>query len=105
MMRAFPEVLIRPPKLLDQYRIRCSNVSTLYTFVRGNRSFVLKRLRCVCIIFRRMKVIPGYGHAVLRKTDPRYMAQRKFALQHLPDDDLFKIVSTIYEVRVYRMER
>jgi len=25
------------------------------------------------------RVVPGYGHAVLRKTDPRYMAQRKFA--------------------------
>ena len=24
------------------------------------------------------QVIPGYGHAVLRKTDPRYMAQREF---------------------------
>jgi citrate synthase len=44
------------------------------------------------------KVIPGYGHAVLRKTDPRYSAQRDFALKHLPDDELFKIVSTIYEV-------
>lgn len=44
-------------------------------------------------------MIPGYGHAVLRKTDPRYMAQRNFALKHLPDDELFKIVSTIYEVR------
>ena len=22
------------------------------------------------------RVVPGYGHAVLRKTDPRYMAQR-----------------------------
>ncbi|CAM9388384.1 unnamed protein product [Phaeothamnion confervicola] len=44
------------------------------------------------------KVIPGYGHAVLRKTDPRYTAQREFALKHLPDDELFKIVSTIYEV-------
>jgi citrate synthase len=44
------------------------------------------------------KVIPGYGHAVLRKTDPRYEAQRQFALKHLPDDELFKIVSTIYEV-------
>lgn len=36
---------------------------------------------------------------MLRKTDPRYMAQRNFALKHLPDDELFKIVSTIYEVR------
>merc|ERR1712166_1337655 len=42
--------------------------------------------------------IPGYGHAVLRKTDPRYSAQRDFALKHLPEDPLFKIVGTIYEV-------
>jgi citrate synthase len=44
------------------------------------------------------KVIPGYGHAVLRKTDPRYECQRQFALKYLPDDPLFKIVSTIYDV-------
>ena len=44
------------------------------------------------------QVIPGYGHAVLRKTDPRYAAQREFCLKHMPDDRLFKIVSTIYEV-------
>ena len=44
------------------------------------------------------KVIPGYGHAVLRKTDPRYVAQREFALKHLPNYDMFKVVSDIYEV-------
>jgi citrate synthase len=44
------------------------------------------------------QVIPGYGHAVLRKTDPRYMSQREYCLKHLPDDDLFKVVSSIYEV-------
>lgn len=44
------------------------------------------------------KVIPGYGHAVLRKTDPRYSCQREFAQKYMPDDPLFKIVSTIYEV-------
>jgi citrate synthase len=44
------------------------------------------------------QVIPGYGHAVLRKTDPRYTAQREFCLKYLPDDELFKIVSTLYEV-------
>ncbi len=44
------------------------------------------------------KVVPGYGHAVLRKTDPRYMAQREFALESMPDDELFHIVKTIYEV-------
>ncbi len=44
------------------------------------------------------QVIPGYGHAVLRKTDPRYVAQREFSLKHLPDDELFKTVSLLYEV-------
>jgi citrate synthase len=44
------------------------------------------------------KVIPGYGHAVLRKTDPRYQAQREFSLKHLPDDPMFKLVSMLYEV-------
>lgn len=44
------------------------------------------------------QVIPGYGHAVLRKTDPRYTAQREFALKHMPDDPMFKLVSMIYEV-------
>lgn len=44
------------------------------------------------------KVIPGYGHAVLRKTDPRYTCQREFALKHMPDDELFKVVDTIYSV-------
>merc|ERR1711973_1012301 len=39
------------------------------------------------------QVVPGYGHAVLRKTDPRYTCQREFALKHLPDDKLFKLVS------------
>merc|ERR1712127_840376 len=44
------------------------------------------------------KVIPGFGHAVLRKTDPRYTCQREFALKHMPDDPLIKLVSTIYDV-------
>lgn len=43
-------------------------------------------------------VIPGYGHAVLRKTDPRYTAQMEFALKHLPKDPLFKLVNMIYHV-------
>ena len=44
------------------------------------------------------KVVPGYGHAVLRLTDPRYTCQREFALKHLPDDELFTLVSLLYEV-------
>jgi len=44
------------------------------------------------------RVVPGYGHAVLRKTDPRYQCQREFALKHLPDDKLFKLVSQLYKI-------
>lgn len=43
------------------------------------------------------KVVPGYGHAVLRKTDPRFTAQMEFAKKHLPDDELVRIVWMIYE--------
>ncbi len=44
------------------------------------------------------QVIPGFGHAVLRKTDPRYTCQRDFALKYLPDDELFNIVEQLYQV-------
>ena len=44
------------------------------------------------------QVVPGYGHAVLRKTDPRYMAQREFAVTHLPDDPMFNLVSQVYKI-------
>jgi citrate synthase len=44
------------------------------------------------------KVVPGYGHAVLRKTDPRFTAQMEFGKKHMPDDDLLNIVWNIYEV-------
>ena len=44
------------------------------------------------------QVIPGYGHAVLRKTDPRYMAQREFCLNNLPDYPLFKLIDMIFKV-------
>jgi len=44
------------------------------------------------------RVVPGFGHAVLRKTDPRYSCQREFALKHLPNDPLFRLVSQVYEV-------
>ncbi|AEW01692.1 citrate (Si)-synthase, eukaryotic [Niastella koreensis] len=43
------------------------------------------------------KVVPGYGHAVLRKTDPRFTAQQDFAKRHFPDDPLVQIVWNVYE--------
>jgi citrate synthase len=67
------------------------------------------------------RVVPGYGHAVLRKTDPRYTAQRKFAqgksqpffflrclvgrsrlltpdAEKMPNDPMFKLVSQVYKI-------
>jgi citrate synthase len=43
------------------------------------------------------KVVPGYGHAVLRKTDPRFTAQMEFSKKHLADDPLVQTVWNIYE--------
>jgi citrate synthase len=44
------------------------------------------------------QLIPGYGHAVLRITDPRYEIQRQFCLKHMPDDTIFKYVNMLYKV-------
>jgi citrate synthase len=44
------------------------------------------------------RVVPGYGHAVLRKPDPRFMAQRQFAEDNVSDSDLVKIVWKIFDV-------
>ncbi len=44
------------------------------------------------------KVIPGYGHAVLREPDPRFTAQRRFAEQYIKDSDLITTVWKIFDV-------
>ncbi len=44
------------------------------------------------------QVVPGYGHAVLRQTDPRFTAQMVFGKKHMPDDKLCQTVWNIYEV-------
>ena len=43
------------------------------------------------------KVVPGYGHAVLRKTDPRFTAQMEFGKKHMPDDPLVQTIWNVYE--------
>jgi len=44
------------------------------------------------------RVIPGYGHAVLRKTDPRFEAQREFASKYCKGDNFIQVVNDLYEV-------
>ncbi len=43
-------------------------------------------------------VIPGYGHAVLRVPDPRFVAFLEFGKQHFPEDEVFQLVNMLYEV-------
>ena len=43
------------------------------------------------------RVVPGYGHAVLRQPDPRFMAQKAFAEKYCADDDIVKVVWQIFE--------
>jgi len=44
------------------------------------------------------RVIPGYGHAVLRCPDPRYTAFMEFGKTHIQDDDVFDIVKNLFDV-------
>ena len=44
------------------------------------------------------KVIPGYGHAVLRQPDPRFTAQKTFAEEYIQDDDYVNIVWNLFDV-------
>lgn len=46
----------------------------------------------------RGKVIPGYGHAVLRVPDPRFTAQMKFAKERFPKDTLVQIADMVFEI-------
>jgi citrate synthase len=44
------------------------------------------------------KVVPGYGHAVLRKPDPRFLAQFEFGNMYIPEDELFRVAKLVFEV-------
>lgn len=44
------------------------------------------------------RVIPGYGHAVLRQPDPRFTAQKRFAEEYIKDSDIVNVVWKVFEV-------
>ena len=44
------------------------------------------------------QVIPGFGHAVLRVTDPRFTAFHNFGLQHCADDEVFRVVDKMFNI-------
>jgi len=47
---------------------------------------------------REGRVVPGYGHAVLRITDPRFTVQQEFADKYVKNDKLINLVNAIYRV-------
>ncbi|HSL27992.1 MAG TPA: citrate (Si)-synthase [Anaerolineales bacterium] len=44
------------------------------------------------------RVIPGYGHGVLRVIDPRFVTQMEFAKQRFPDDELLRLADMVLDV-------
>ncbi|MFQ6604071.1 MAG: citrate (Si)-synthase [Fidelibacterota bacterium] len=44
------------------------------------------------------RVIPGYGHAVLRCPDPRFTAFMDFGSKHIKDDPVFTIVQKLFKI-------
>ncbi len=52
---------------------------------------------CINLLNNR-RVIAGYGHAVLRVTDPRFTAFVEFGKKHLPDDEIFGIVNQLFNI-------
>lgn len=63
------------------------------------RAYTPEKIRqCAWDTLNSGQVIPGYGHAVLRKPDPRFIAQLEFGKKHLADDELFRLVELVYEI-------
>jgi citrate synthase len=44
------------------------------------------------------QVIPGYGHAVLREPDPRFVEQKRFAKENITGSDIIEVVWKCFEV-------
>ena len=44
------------------------------------------------------QVIPGYGHAVLRQPDPRFLAQKRFAQEYIKDSDIINVIWKAFDV-------
>jgi citrate synthase len=44
------------------------------------------------------RVVPGYGHAVLRITDPRFAAFHAFGEKHCPDDPVYQTMARVFKV-------
>lgn len=58
-----------------------------------------EEVRTYCLdLLNNKRVIPGYGHAVLRVTDPRFTAFLEFGKKCMPDDEIFKIVEQLFDI-------
>ncbi len=56
-------------------------------------------VRDYCLnLLNNKRVIAGYGHAVLRVTDPRFTAFVEFGNKHMDDDEIFGIVKQLFNI-------
>jgi len=44
------------------------------------------------------KVVPGYGHAVLRITDPRFDIFKEWGGQNIPEDEVYQLMAKVFDV-------
>ncbi len=44
------------------------------------------------------RVVPGYGHAVLRITDPRFTAFHEFGAKYCPDDPVYRTMARVFRI-------
>ena len=44
------------------------------------------------------QVVPGFGHAVLRRPDPRFMALKRFAEENIENDPTVNLVWKLFEI-------
>jgi citrate synthase len=44
------------------------------------------------------RVIPGYGHSILRVTDPRFTAFLEYGKRVMPEDPRFQVVMKLFKI-------
>lgn len=76
----------------------CLNYILAFQKIYGDKWTKADIAKHVADTLKSGKVVPGYGHAVLRKTDPRFVCELEFAEKFIKNDNLVELVKANYEV-------
>jgi citrate synthase len=83
----------------------CLNYILNFTKIYGDKWTKADIAKHVDDTLKSGKVVPGYGHAVLRKTDPRFMCELDFANKYIKNSNLVELVKANYEVIPKELEK